>query len=73
MKDFIGRTMNEALHPQLASQFVWAGRLTKKFAFKALELKNVPCGKFIEFLFVYVIRWCMNVKISNRSTYQTCG
>ena len=52
MKDFIGRTMNKALHPQLASQFVWAGRLTKKFAFKALELKNVVCGKFIEFLFV---------------------
>jgi hypothetical protein len=46
-KDFIGRTMTRLLHSELAKGFVWAGRLTKKHAFKSLELKNVLFGKLI--------------------------
>ena len=32
---------------ELARRFVWAGRLTKKHAFKVLELKSVLCGQSI--------------------------
>lgn len=45
IKDFTSRTMNKVLHPNLAKQFVWAGRLTKKYAFETLELKSVICGQ----------------------------
>jgi hypothetical protein len=44
-KDFIGRTMTRLLGSELAKGFVWAGRLTKKHAFKSLELKNVLFGE----------------------------
>jgi hypothetical protein len=44
MKEIVSQTMNKMLHPDPAREFVWAGRLTKKFAFKSLELKNVLCG-----------------------------
>jgi len=34
---------------------VWAGRLTKKHAFKVLELKSVLCGQFICFIKIHYI------------------
>lgn len=45
VKDFVSRTMNKLLHPDLANQFVWAGRLTKKYAFKQLELASALSGQ----------------------------
>lgn len=46
VKDFVSRTMHKLLHPELAKRFVWAGRLTKKHAFKQLELASVLSGQF---------------------------
>jgi hypothetical protein len=37
--------MTRLLGFELAKGFVWAGRLTKKHAFKSLELKNVLFGE----------------------------
>ena len=37
--------MTRLLGSELAKGFVWAGRLTKKHAFKSLELKNVLFGE----------------------------
>jgi hypothetical protein len=37
--------MTRLLGTELAKGFVWAGRLTKKHAFKSLELKNVLFGE----------------------------
>lgn len=49
IKDFVSRTMNKLLHPDFAKRFVWAGRLTKKHAFKHLELRNVLFGMLAHF------------------------
>jgi len=46
VKDFISRTMGRLLDPELAKRFVWAGRLTKKHAFKQLELASVLSGRW---------------------------
>jgi len=46
IKDFVSRTMNTLLDPELAKQFVWAGRLTDKYAFKILELRSVMFARF---------------------------
>jgi hypothetical protein len=45
IKDFVKRSMTYLLDPDFAMQFVWAGRLTEKYAFRQLELKNVVIGK----------------------------
>ena len=44
IKHLVSRTMNRVLSPDLAEQFVWTGRLTRKHGFNSLELKNVLCG-----------------------------
>lgn len=46
IKDFVSRTMDALLGPQLAKRFVWAGRLTEKHAFMKLELRNVMFGVY---------------------------
>jgi hypothetical protein len=48
VKDFISRTMETLLDPELARTFVWVGRLTKKHAFRPLDLKIVLCGLYFK-------------------------
>lgn len=62
--------MNQLLAPDLAKRFVWAGRLTKKHAFRPLEAMNLLCGWYIYFLSCFFqVKWMTKATSVQFGTY----